>query len=362
VDYENDNDFWYNLPANFDVVYNAWRLYQWTGDKTYLQHPAFQAFYALSMENYVKHWQLSHDRVTQRDRRLHSSKAKRFGASRGIPTYNEGGRGETVLGIDLTAALIAAYRGYAEMLKVNGKHAEAKIYSDKARREQQFLNDFWWDNTKQEYRSVQYADRSFDYFWVGNDQAFLHYLLYFNVVDDETRRAKVVAQYRENYPHLIVELKSYLPILLYENGDATVATQMIIGLCAPANARRDYPENSFTIVEHVTRGLMGVAADATTNTVTTLPRVAEGEWAELKDLPVLSNILTVKHVGSSTTVLTHQYGAALTWRACIPGSHEYLWVNGVKTKCVQGTDHGRPYASVTVDVKPGDMKRVSVKE
>lgn len=31
IDYNTDKDFWYNLPANFDVVYNAWRLYNWTG-------------------------------------------------------------------------------------------------------------------------------------------------------------------------------------------------------------------------------------------------------------------------------------------------------------------------------------------
>ncbi|MGB5498030.1 MAG: hypothetical protein WBM77_03805, partial [Maribacter sp.] len=28
VDYETKKDFWYNLPANFDVTYNAYRLYE----------------------------------------------------------------------------------------------------------------------------------------------------------------------------------------------------------------------------------------------------------------------------------------------------------------------------------------------
>jgi len=35
VDYENDKDFWYNLPANFDVIFNAGRLFQWTGKREY---------------------------------------------------------------------------------------------------------------------------------------------------------------------------------------------------------------------------------------------------------------------------------------------------------------------------------------
>jgi hypothetical protein len=359
VDYQNDKDFWYNLPANFDVVYNAWRLYQWTGDKTYLNHPAFKNFYALSMDNYLDHWQLSYDKVTQRDRTMRSSKAQRFGAQRGIPTYNEGGRGETILGIDLTASMIAAYKAYSKMLTLNGEPAKAITYLNKAKREQQFLNDFWWDKQKQEYRSVQYADQSFDYFMVGEDQAFLHFLLYFNAVEDQAQIAKLAERYRDNYSHLIVELKSYLPIIFYENGYSALATKMIIDLCSPENARRDYPENSFTIVEHITRGLMGVQPDALKNTVTTIPRLEVGDWAELKDLPVLSNTISIKHEASTTT-FTNGKGAALTWRACHPGNHDYLYVNGLKRKCDKGMDHGKSYASFTSVVKPGEVMRVSV--
>jgi len=64
VDYENDKDFWYNLPANFDVIYNAHRLYNWTGDKNYLENPAFKKFYSLSMNEYVDHWDLGFDEIT----------------------------------------------------------------------------------------------------------------------------------------------------------------------------------------------------------------------------------------------------------------------------------------------------------
>jgi hypothetical protein len=49
VDYENDNDFWYNLPSNFDVIYNASRLYNWTGNREYIDNQQFQKFYRLSL-------------------------------------------------------------------------------------------------------------------------------------------------------------------------------------------------------------------------------------------------------------------------------------------------------------------------
>jgi hypothetical protein len=360
VDYTNDKDFWYNLPANFDVIYNAWRLYQWTGDKTYLNHPAFNNFYALSMNQYVDHWWLGYQKIGKRNRNMHNDNAKRFGSNRGIPTYSEGGRGETMLGIDLTASIIAAYKAYSKILTLNGKSTEANTYLKKAKREQQFLDEFWWDNEKNQYRSVQYTDKSFDYFMVGEQEAFLHYLLYFDAIDDQAKISKLADWYSLNADKLIVEIKSYLPIIFYENGHAGVASKMIIDLCLPENKRRDYPENSFTIIEHITRGLMGVQIDALTNTVSTLARMeSESDWAELTQLAALSNTISVKHTGVSTTTFKNHTGPSLKWRAQIAGNHEYLYINGVKKKCNKGIDHGRPYAFITTVAKRGQEIKVS---
>ena len=38
VDYKDDTQFWYNLPANFDVLDCCYRMYLWTGDRTYIKH------------------------------------------------------------------------------------------------------------------------------------------------------------------------------------------------------------------------------------------------------------------------------------------------------------------------------------
>ena len=71
VDYENDSDFWYNLPANFDIIFNAHRLYNWTGNKSYLENDELQNFYGLSINEYVDHWDLGHEEVLNRNRSLH---------------------------------------------------------------------------------------------------------------------------------------------------------------------------------------------------------------------------------------------------------------------------------------------------
>jgi hypothetical protein len=40
-DYQSDDKFWYNLPANFDVLDCCLRQYLWTGDEDYIKDPSF---------------------------------------------------------------------------------------------------------------------------------------------------------------------------------------------------------------------------------------------------------------------------------------------------------------------------------
>lgn len=354
VDYENDKDFWYNLPANFDLIHNAWRLYRWTGNKAYIEDPVFKNFFALSLNEYVDHWDIGAHEVTGRDRALHSAAAKRFGEHRGIPTYNEGGRGPTLLGIDLTASLIAASHAYGEMLTMAGQVKEAELMGEKEERERKFLEEFWYDHTRAEYKSILYADKSFDYFSVGADQAYLHYLLYFGVVEDSTRIRKIMHHYADQQKNLIVELKSYLPILFYEHGQTALANRMIVELCSPSNPRRDYPENAFTVIEHITRGLMGIEPDATTGVISTLSRLeAPVEWVELSNIPALGRRVSVTHNGDVSSSLTNQGTQPVVWQASFYGSYPTIKINGrPKTATVTRRD-GREVSMVKVPVPPG---------
>jgi hypothetical protein len=42
ADYLSDTDFWFNLPANFDVLDATVRMWRWTGDDSYRNDPAFR--------------------------------------------------------------------------------------------------------------------------------------------------------------------------------------------------------------------------------------------------------------------------------------------------------------------------------
>lgn len=364
VDYETDKDFWYNLPSNFDVIFSTNRLYKWTGNMDYIENSDLKKFYALSLNEYIDHWELSSDMIVDRNRSMHlmdEGKKTRFGNNRGIPTYNEGGRGHTLIGIDMTASIVAAYEAYADILLVRGEVNESNKFEEKAKLEQNFLDEFWWDSEKKAYRSILYEDNTFDYFMVGKDQAFLHYLLYFDAIKDPQKINRLVGDYQANYHKLIVELKSYLPIIFYENGLGELANNMIIELCSIDNQRRDYPENSFTVIEHLTRGLMGVNVNAATNTFTTLPCLEENEdWAEMNNIPLLSNTINVKHNGRSKTSATNVKGKPLKWLAQLPGAHKHLYVDGIKTASKSNLNNGSPYSYSLITLKKGQKVTVSI--
>ena len=92
VDYENDQDFWYNLNANFDVMNAAYRLYEWTGNETYIKDKRFLDFYALTANEYIERWQLGADDIMNRKAIMNernTSEKKRFKGVRGLPSYEE---------------------------------------------------------------------------------------------------------------------------------------------------------------------------------------------------------------------------------------------------------------------------------
>lgn len=363
VDYENDQDFWYNLPANFDVTYNAYRLYKWTGNKEYLNNPDLINFYELSLNEYLDHWELGSSETLSRSRSLHSPEnpeKSRFGNKRGIPTYNEGGQGETLLGIDMTASIVAAYKAYSEMLALRNDLPQSLKYAEKAQQEQEFLDEFWWDTEKQAFRSIMYGDGNFDYFMVGENQAFLHYLFYFDAIQDDSKIQDLVGKYEANFGKLIVELKSYLPIIFYENDKTSIANKMIIDLCSHLNTRRAYPENSYTVIEHITRGLMGIDANAALNEFITLSRLEKAnEWAEMMNVPLLSNKVGVEHFGKTKTIAHNINGGTIKWTAKMPGLHEFLFVNGKKTSCTIENNGQQPYSYLTIDLKEYEKATVS---
>lgn len=357
VDYESDASFWYDLPANFDVLDACWRMYQWTGDRRYIDDPVFRNFYDRTVRDYVERWQLGPDRVMQRQRPMPPPGAPRFQRSRGIPSYIEG-RGWFVLGLDLLAIEYAGFRAYSQMAGVRKDAIAEREFSQKAIELKKLIDDAWWDPAAHRFHSMLSPDYKFidaDNFGLG-DRAMLYYGAALDGPEAQTALDHLVEK-AKGQPGPNVEEESHYAEIFYRYGRPDAAYATILDLTRADKQRREYPEVSYSVIGAIVTGMMGVRAEAD-GTVWTRPSlVAQTQWAEIANLPVRSNVITVRHEGKVSTTLTNQSGPALTWAAAFPGSYATLRVDGKTVPAEKA--NGQPYTFVHVTVAPGAAVRVT---
>lgn len=308
-DYRNDKEFWYNLNANFDLLNACWQLYLWTGDQTYINGPAFKNFHKQSVTTFIDRWVLQADslltRPTHPNAPIPFNDQDAFHRCRGLPSYSEGVP-NIKMGVDLVAAIYRGLMSYAEMLDVNGKHAEAKSYREKAAVYQKRIDELWWNETAGRYYTF-YSDNH--QFGVDEGETFL---LWFDALKAGDRKEKTIRHLLTNDWN--VENLSYFTLIMYQNGQADKAYQYILHLTDPATKRREYPEVSYGVIKGFVEGLMGISADARLDKITTLHRGKKGSIAEIKDVPVLKTSVTVKHESNLKSVLTNNGKKKILWQ------------------------------------------------
>lgn len=367
ADYSSDDDFWYNLPANFDVMGAALRLYAWTGDSSYIRDPAFLDFYEHTINDYIDRWQLRPDNVISRprlmNRRLTSGK---FVDSRGIPSYTEGRRDFNV-GTDLLAAEYRALRLYGEFLQLRGSPASASSARAEARGIAHILEAHAWDSKGRHFFGALQEHGG----GVGKGDAFI---LYMQAAANPSQRKMALDQLKKDThePDPGIEEQSYRPEILLGANAPEEAYNQILDLSRPDRARRDYPEVSYAIVGAIVNGMMGVnvvpanchSPDerlAREMVIQTLPRLSENTAeAELDNLPVHGNLVDVRDVRKQGSTMTNVSGPAFTWRASFDGALSFLRVDGRKVKAEREmTLFSTPVTYVDIVVAPGQTVTVS---
>jgi hypothetical protein len=346
VDYTSDADFWYNLPANFDIIDACYRAWLWTGDSAYLSDPVFVNFYEKSLNEYVRCWDPDGDRLMEGT----SGNPSR----RGLSSYNEEQFGR--VGVDLLAGQYIGNLRFAAMLKLRGKPGEARDYLRRAERIRSKINTDWWvpgDHLYHHY--IKYDGRWLD------DKQMMAFLLRWNVVPPE-RASAVVEQLISVLPRTGVEMTSYLPLETYRYGKAEDAHKLLAKLVSPDLKRREYPEVSYAAIEAFAMGLMGIQPDAATRTITSLSRLTpQTHWAELDHIPVWSNEVKIRHDGRRQSTLANLSGRAITWEARFYAQKAKLKVNGATQMGKSGKDEdGRRTVAARVQVNAGDKCTVAI--
>lgn len=299
VDYKTDQDFWYNLPANFDIIDACYRAYLWTGDSTYLYDPAFIGFYEKSLNEYVNRWDPDHDGLMEG--------ARDSTTSRGLSSYNEEKFGK--VGVDLLAGQFIGNHDYGKMLKIRKLPMVAAAYSAKADSIRNHLNTIWWAPEHKLYHHYIRYDGS----WL-DDRQMMSFLLRWDVVPTE-RTQSVLNHLLSVYEQTCVEMNTYYPLEFYRANRIEAGYSLLARLMSPDLKRREYPEVSYAVLETIAMGVMGIVPDAATRTVTTTPKLAAcTRWAELKDMPLFDGTITLRHDGFSST-LTNHTKQKVTWIA-----------------------------------------------
>ncbi|SDO35131.1 hypothetical protein SAMN04487897_11297 [Paenibacillus sp. yr247] len=314
VDYKNDHDFWYNLPANFDVIRVCYAQYLWTGDSDYLNHPVFDHFYRRSVDDYVRVWDKDGDGIIE-----HRPEYGR----RGIASYNEVGL-KPAIGGDQIAAQFAGYTAYARILQLRGDKDTAIGLLRKAHDLRELYESSWWDESNRRFYGAFLQDRRYleNYYAEGN---FLPLL--FGIIKNDNQRRLALADLMKNGV-ANVEGKTYLPDIYYLNGLKEQAYKELSELMDPGLHRREYPEVSYAVIGAIITGMMGIAGDGQGLVSTFSNLTDEVSWAKVENVPILDRNISVVHRGLIETQFTNISGESLTWKASFANEHDALVYQG----------------------------------
>ena len=301
VDYTSDQDFWYNLPANFDVMDACWRMYCLTGDRDYLEHPDLLAFYDRTVREYIAAWDHDGDGIPDRDMQgIHR---------RGIPSYDEQkGMEKMAVAADLIAAQYRGLLSYGKLRGLTG--VEATVWEKKAADLADLLSGKWYDREARQFYGAMDRDGTM-FLALGSP----HLLAYFDAVRDEAQRLALLDQLHEaGLAGIIVELMSHYPEIFFRHGQPDRGLFWLERVLDPTLPRREYPEVSFAAVGAYVSGLMGISGDAASRTLRTdvhLP--ASARRASLEDCPLFGGTIDLI-CEDGRLALRNRTGAPLQWR------------------------------------------------
>jgi len=326
VDYNNDDSFWYDLPASFDVLDACYRQWLWTRDPRYFDE-VFLNYYRRTVTDYVKAWDHDGNGLLE-----HLSSYGHMG----IATYDEDLQDEVLVGGDLIAAQYAAFRDYAAIERARNESAAAAEFDRKADRLQSLYNNQWWDAERNRYFGALEQNGKFaENLKESTGRSTLELPLYYGLAERGFKTEAILDELEnrlkldEDALHGViggVEGRTYLPDIFYKCGRSQAGYRALTAMMNPRLKRREYPEVSFTVIGNLGTGLMGIRPLATGQTVETFPQLTdETTWAALHHVQVGRNVISVKHVRNNETTLTNEKGPGLDWRAAFPGKLRALF-------------------------------------
>jgi hypothetical protein len=349
VDYKSDQNFWYNLNANFDVLYACYRLFLWTGDRTYIDDSRFDSFFRLTLNEYIEKWQLQPGLIMQRPAIMNvypASEGSRFRDKRGIPSYDEGVPNLHVT-CDLLSVMYRAFDVYAKILEYRGEQQLSDEYARKADAYRQLYDSVWWNPATQTY---YYASVGDSFLESGGCEMFVPW---YGLVKDPVRLEQMLRRISEKT--INIEMRTYYPKAYYHYGMDSIAYRYLKNLYK--DRRRDYPEVASGMIEGFVGGMMGIEPNAMQNIIRTCPHIIQtSQWVSVENVPTFAGLISVLHESGRKTSFINKSGKEVVWRAAFPGDHTRIIAGRKTVQAEKYTDElGHVYSFADIACKPGSL-------
>jgi hypothetical protein len=294
LDHHSDEHFVREIPAVFDLTYRALGQYDWTGDRHWIDDPDLAAYYLRSVENFVSTHDSDGDGIPE---------APGTGdIFDGSATYNEQ---------DAAAPLIVAGDGLAlhcaalrSVAKITDEKRRERFLERSERIQAGFLAD-WWDEQTGRFARGRTRD-GLDFGW-GLESSWIIAMLGLSGIGVRNERfLDYLEEQLVEAPPANIEAFSYLPEVFFRHGRDESAWRWLRHII---DSRDDYPEISFTVVQHLVAGLLGLEPDAASASLTIdshLP--AEIGWLRADHVRVGDWDLGITQVGRHKTEITVHSG------------------------------------------------------
>lgn len=290
----------------------------------------------------------------------------------GICTYNERPGQHLLEAGDSIGAQYQAMLAYAGLCRARGDEASARLWEQKAAALKDYFNDDWSvlpEDPQGHFVRALSTDGITKYNDFGKETSWFMPLK--QITRPGRRNDAYLDFIREKLGSGIgspqaptnIESYTYLPELFFlydRNAEAWKWMQYILSVkelpheIAAQGPNGDYPEISFTFLQHVVEGFMGVTPNVPGRTLATLSRLpADIGCVTLEGQEIGQNRITLTHRGRSASVLQNLSGDTLQWTARFPGEYQSILVDRQPLPARIREQCGIAFSEVTVPVEMG---------
>jgi len=360
LDYRNDNDFVREVPAVFELVEKAYTLYQWTGDKRYLEDEILWKFYTKAVTDFI----------TLHDQHMPNAVAEGTGTGsifKGTATFNEQRDHPFIEAGDGIACQYKALWAYGKMAEVLNNPELSATFLQKAEDLKTYFNANWGVENTNSYNRGYTLDKTAYSGWGKENSWFMPMK---NITNSASKRTQDYLSFiderlesKDDIPDNI-EAISYIPELFFQyhhNETGWKWMKYIISKIDQTHAMSNltgnngnYPEVSYVLISNVVENLLGVQPDAASNKIATLSHLPqEIDDIGVSNITIGNSILNIKHIKQEQTKLSYKAGKTqLIWEARFSGTYDYLYIDGKKTPSNFSEEYGQKYSYVSITLNP----------